>query len=380
MDRGGSLTFGVALAFAAAATAAWLLGVPSAIDGVLDVLPEMLAVPVVLLALRLGRHRAVVATVLVVSLHRLEVPVVSTAIVIAAHIIVLALVPDRKPSRWPVLLHLVLAVASLPLLMAGRSVVTEWPGVIPVADGWTAAAAYVVAGVVALGAVWWKRGPMEAVLPWLAVAFAVVALGPQDPILRSLALSAAQAILVVAMVEESHRLAFHDRLTGLPNRRAFDDRLRRLRGRFAIAMADIDRFKAFNDRWGHIRGDEALRMVAAEMAKVDARSDVFRYGGEEFAVILPGAERTAATEVLEAMRSNVFERGFVVRSTSRPTRRPRRGKKKMNEGRRVKISISIGVAFSGPRRPDPGSVLRAADRALYRAKRGGRNRVVATSS
>jgi len=101
-------------------------------------------------------------------------------------------------------------------------------------------------------------------------------------------------VLVVSLVETSHRMAYGDELTGLPGRRALDEALLRLGGRYAIAMVDIDHFKRFNDQYGHDAGDQLLRMVGGQLTQIEAGGRPFRYGGEEFAVLFPGKSADAS--------------------------------------------------------------------------------------
>src|SRR6185436_12678910 len=93
-------------------------------------------------------------------------------------------------------------------------------------------------------------------------------------------MAAAGAVLVGALMQESHRLAFRDELTGLPGRRALDARLRSLPGRYTVAMVDVDHFKKFNDTHGHDIGDQVLKLVGARLAEVGGSGKAFRYGGE----------------------------------------------------------------------------------------------------
>jgi diguanylate cyclase (GGDEF)-like protein len=165
-----------------------------------------------------------------------------------------------------------------------------------------------------------------------------------------------------AQVLESE--AHTDTLTGLPNRRRFDEEFARafggaLRrdGALAVAIADIDRFKIYNDTFGHQAGDEALHRIGSVIADSVGRSGDFaaRYGGEEFVVILEDTELEGATGVAERIRIAVELCGLRT-----PAGEP--------------LTVSVGVAS---RRPGESAddVLRRADAALYAAKDGGRNRV-----
>jgi len=165
--------------------------------------------------------------------------------------------------------------------------------------------------------------------------------------------------------------SFADGLTGIANRRGFDESLEaevrratRIPAAVSLIMVDIDYFKAYNDLYGHQRGDECLIKVAAALTGATRRATdlVARYGGEEFAIILPGTDADGALHVGEQLRATVealgIEHGY------------------SNAAKHV--TASVGVATSLEASPVEAAVLiGAADRALYRAKRAGRNRVVA---
>lgn len=163
-------------------------------------------------------------------------------------------------------------------------------------------------------------------------------------------------------------LSYVDALTAIANRRRFDEVLElewrravRAHTPLALAMIDIDSFKAYNDGYGHQQGDSCLRAVAAALADglVRAGDMVGRYGGEEFGVILPGTDLAGAAQVAESLRQRVERLGM-----------PNRG------AARAVVTISCGVASLAPdAETDPRELLHRADLALYRAKQRGRNRV-----
>jgi diguanylate cyclase (GGDEF)-like protein len=164
-------------------------------------------------------------------------------------------------------------------------------------------------------------------------------------------------------LEEAERGAHTDALTGLPNRRSFDDLIaavpprRRASDDLGILMVDIDRFKRLNDRHGHATGDAVLRAVAGAIAAtVRAEDTPARYGGEEFAVILRRASAPQAAEVAERVRRAV--------ATIPPDRL----------AVDLPVTVSVGVAVAGPDE-DISAVIERADQALYLAKRRGRDRV-----
>jgi diguanylate cyclase (GGDEF)-like protein len=168
-------------------------------------------------------------------------------------------------------------------------------------------------------------------------------------------------------------MAFRDELTGLKGRRALNQALPKLGSRYTIAMLDVDHFKKFNDRYGHDVGDEVLKMVAAQMGRVTGGGKAYRYGGEEFTVLFPRKSVESALPHLEQLREAIANAGFTVREKQRPAEKPQKQRK--GSGKTVQITISIGVAQRDDESRDPEAVIKAADKALYRAKKGGRNRV-----
>jgi diguanylate cyclase (GGDEF)-like protein len=182
--------------------------------------------------------------------------------------------------------------------------------------------------------------------------------------------------LLVSAVEEAHRLAYHDGLTGLPSRRALDERLQRLAGRYTVAMVDVDHFKQFNDRHGHDVGDQVLRLVATRLRDTPG-ARAYRYGGEEFALVFRGRSLEDALEALEGARRAIGERPFVVRGADRPARKPKRRLFLWRDRPTLSVTVSLGAAERRGWRQSPEDVVKSADQALYRAKEKGRNRVVA---
>lgn len=182
-------------------------------------------------------------------------------------------------------------------------------------------------------------------------------------------------ILILGALESSYRMANHDELTGLPGRRALDEELKRLSGNYTIAMVDVDFFKKFNDTYGHHIGDEVLRMVASKLAENTGGGRAFRYGGEEFAMVFPGKSLDEAVPYLEVVRSTVEVTPFAVRSRPRPRKKPAKPKTRAGSGKKVTVTISIGAAERDGRMDAADKVIRAADKALYRAKQQGRNQV-----
>lgn len=183
--------------------------------------------------------------------------------------------------------------------------------------------------------------------------------------LEAAAVEASAALARVYTLRDAETRASTDALTGLPNRRYFDEylvllaRRRRADDRVGVLMIDIDRFKRLNDTFGHGVGDHVLRAVAQAIAGAVREDDVpARFGGEEFAVLLRNPTLAVATEIGERVRAAVS--GLDLHRLGVPA-----------------VTVSVGVAVAEAPDEALDAVIDAADRALYRAKRGGRDRVVA---
>jgi diguanylate cyclase (GGDEF)-like protein len=207
------------------------------------------------------------------------------------------------------------------------------------------------------------------------VACAVVpdpaaALEHRQALIAAAALILSTVILSGALVESDRahrRRSTLDSLTGLFNRNALEQRLADLDGQpcdhdeglsHALLLCDLDNFKRVNDRLGHAAGDAVLQDVAYAMrAALRAGDTIYRVGGEEILVILPGADREGAIEIAERLREEVQDR--------RPIG--------------VEVTVSIGIAVAEPEVVDTDDLIARADAALYAAKAGGRNRVFVDS-
>jgi len=171
------------------------------------------------------------------------------------------------------------------------------------------------------------------------------------------------------MEYELAKLAFVDGLTGVANRRCFDDGLEREwrraardRSMLSVLMIDVDRFKLFNDTYGHQRGDEVLQTVAGCVTQTVHRPGdlAARYGGEEFVVLLPATSAAGALVIAESIRHAVEK--HAIPSSGSPTQN---------------VTVSVGVAsVMVDLDASPAQLLQAADAALYQAKHAGRNQVV----
>ncbi|BBP43485.1 GGDEF domain-containing protein [Thiosulfativibrio zosterae] len=165
-------------------------------------------------------------------------------------------------------------------------------------------------------------------------------------------------MILLAIIFDAHHMAYVDELTGLKGRRALFETFMGLGRKYSIAMMDIDHFKKFNDTYGHDIGDVVLRAVADNLAMIETGS-VYRYGGEEFTVVLKGKTPEEAKPYLEQVRQAIEHMKLKV-----PV------KNKMTE---VKVTVSFGVAARDDTHKKPTQVMKAADEALYQAKQAGRN-------
>lgn len=170
--------------------------------------------------------------------------------------------------------------------------------------------------------------------------------------------------------DKLERLATLDGLTGVPNRRRFEEYLavswkigQRNRTSLAVVMLDIDHFKLYNDSYGHQKGDECLGRVAKALEQSLKRpADMMaRYGGEEFAAVLPESDAKGAVKVAQSMCKNVA--ALNIPHMASPT------------SPHVSISIGVAAVIPGAHLPSPSPLVRSADTMLYRAKESGRNRV-----
>lgn len=375
---------------------AWVAGLTGLLEThrpVTDVIAEALALLLIVLAWRFRRGRLAVAALLVgASNFLVRGPLAdagsgagATLLVLAVPVLLalLALLPERPVKHFQILALAITVLTLSVIAAAAHSTVSAAPGNGGLPDLALFLAAPDVARLVFLIAAAFvalafaaRREAFEGALLWVLAAAALALLPGRGPAASTLAFGAAQVVLLLGVIEDSYRLAYHDQLTELPGRRALEEALQTLDGDYAIAMVDVDHFKRFNDRHGHKAGDEALRMVATELRRVKGGGRAYRYGGEEFAIVFHGATPTTAREHLEVVRSAVANRKFALRGQDRPREKPDKPKDPTRPARLISVTVSIGVAGPNTRHGTADTVVRAADRALYRAKNAGRNRVV----
>jgi len=222
-----------------------------------------------------------------------------------------------------------------------------------------------------------RRSAVSAALAGSLVAFAIAVHVPTASLTFSVFTAMAELMVAVAVLQDTFHMAFRDELTGIPSRRALNERLAGLGRVYTVAMVDVDHFKNFNDTFGQDLGDQVLKMIAAHIAGVGGSGTAYRYGGEEFTILFPGKETEESMPHLEALRAQIESYRLALRASDRP-KKARQGKRQRG-GRRgrnaVSVTVSIGVAGRNDRLDTPQAVIDAADRALYRAKDKGRNQL-----
>lgn len=185
---------------------------------------------------------------------------------------------------------------------------------------------------------------------------------------KKLEQSKAEVDMLKTNLEQASTAAMMDALTGVANRKAFDENINQLttackqEGRqLCLLMVDIDHFKKFNDTFGHLIGDQVIKIVATALKDlVKGKDFVARYGGEEFAVLLPDTPLKGGQIVADSIRANIADRELKRKDTGESY---------------GQITVSIGVTMFNPVRDKIDDFIARADKALYTSKRNGRNRV-----
>lgn len=197
------------------------------------------------------------------------------------------------------------------------------------------------------------------------------------PYISSTLFSLAGVLIIMYVISASHQMAFNDRLTNIPGRRALEMDMKHLGRKFTIAMLDVDHFKSFNDTYGHDTGDDVLKLVASRMTGVGGNAKVYRYGGEEFTILFKGKTAKDSKPYLDELREQIQDYQMVIRDEAKRPADNKQGAKKRggkNQRSTVSVTVSIGAADSKTTRK-PEEVLKKADKALYSAKEKGRNQV-----
>ena len=330
----------------------------------------------------------------------------ATAIFVPANILVVLLLPERgivyfRNYRW-LMLGLVEVLLTAWIATSGRIALsgTIWHAAL---DHWLLRAAptpllgrlvMAAALIAALIRAWPRFSPLEVGMVGAVIAFFIACEWPDGGVVYGVFVFASGAILLLAVLQESHRMAFQDELTGLPSRRALEEKLVALGPSYTIAMVDVDHFKKFNDTHGHDVGDQVLKLVGARLGQIDGGGKAFRYGGEEFAVLFPDRKLDEAMPFLESLRQQIENYKMSMRTDQQRRNDARRKSDRRsktqsalalglppapplrtNRAEQLSVTVSIGAAQRSELLDTTDLVIRAADEALYRAKGAGRNRV-----
>ncbi|AZC33839.1 GGDEF domain-containing protein [Pseudomonas chlororaphis] len=199
------------------------------------------------------------------------------------------------------------------------------------------------------------------------------------PFTLNIMCSQVMLMIAAAVAHEAYQMAFRDELTGLPGRRALNERMQRLGRNYVLAMSDVDHFKKFNDTHGHDVGDQVLRLVASKLSKVSGGGRAYRYGGEEFAVVFAGKTLDECMPHLEVIRETIANYSIQLRNQENRPQDDQQGRQRRGAAAAssVSVTVSIGVAERQMEHRSPEEVLKSADQALYSAKGAGRNCVMA---
>lgn len=296
--------------------------------------------------------------------------------VAALNIAVLAVLPPARPLGRRGLIRLVVTLAQMGAVVALGASPAGWNAIsarFAAAVGPLTASATVIGAasigliVLVVGAGRSPRAVHRAAV-WTNGALVLATVGPA----WASVLLAAGVGWVAAIIESTYVLSYRDGLTRLPSRRAFDMALTDLGRRYSVAMVDVDHFKQFNDRHGHDIGDQVLKMVARQLGRVRG-GRAYRYGGEEFAIIFPRRAKDGVKEILKELLGTIERSEFHVRGGTSRARKGTKRRRGGGGGKRVSVTVSIGAAERSGLRRRSADVVEAADKALYRAKRAGRN-------
>jgi diguanylate cyclase (GGDEF)-like protein len=385
----------VAIIAATAPAVALLPPLPASLAGLRTAGPYAVLITATLLAwwFNRGRSFVILASLLVAyaAFQLFPTKAVYTALVVIVPFnALMAMIRPERGARYVVVYRWLVLLAGECLLVAwiaaaGRSPVsgTWWNTML---DWWlfrspptplVGRLVFAAAFIAAVTQAYPDHTPLQVGNCGALAAFFIAAENAGAPSVYTAFMTAAGIILIAALLQESHQLAFRDLLTGLPGRRALEERLRSLGERYAIAMIDVDHFKQFNDTHGHDVGDQVLKLVGARLSQVGGGGTAYRYGGEEFSVVFPDRDLAEALPKLEALRGAIERYRMAIRGEDRP-KKAEEGSKRRGAGApesMLSVTVSIGAAGPAESAPTPHHVIKAADQALYRAKKAGRNRV-----
>ncbi|MEN6439472.1 MAG: GGDEF domain-containing protein [Syntrophobacter sp.] len=389
------------LFFAAVVLIKWNLIDPW-LGTIVQIGPGAILITSVLLGWRFNRSRLVFAVLMLAIADRVflyfapganalgKLILISTAILLPLNLAILSLVKERGIATPHGIFRVCLILAQ-PLAVAATwryhydtvSVYLDYPiikasilqSLPPMPLPQSAMIAMVIAFLLLGCGLIRRQGPIESGFFWALATVCFTLVSRKPGTVSTFYFCTAGLILLISVVEASYAMAFRDELTGLPARRSLNEFLYRMGSHYTVAMVDIDFFKKVNDTYGHEVGDQVLCMVASKLAKVSGGGKAFRYGGEEFTVIFPGKAMEETIPFLEHLRIVIESAAFQIRGRARPKKKPKTPAPGKGSRNSVPVTISIGVAERDEENVKPRDVIKAADQALYRAKKEGRNRV-----
>lgn len=207
---------------------------------------------------------------------------------------------------------------------------------------------------------------------WALISLLIPAIFFQSKTSFVLFSSLCAVIFIIALLKDSYSMAYIDTLTGIPARRALEESFLKLGSKYTLAMVDIDFFKKFNDTYGHDVGDDVLKLVAEQLNAIKGGGKAFRYGGEEFTILFANKTHDEILVYLEDVRKSIEKRAFTIRDKNRPKEKPEKKVKQKNL-KKVKLTVSIGVAHAPTDGKTSQEIIKKADISLYKAKENGRN-------
>ena len=196
----------------------------------------------------------------------------------------------------------------------------------------------------------------------------------QQPQLATLFIILSGLLIIFSITINAYSLAYLDELTNLPSRRAMLQNISTLGKRYCIAMVDVDHFKKFNDKYGHDIGDQVLKKLASHLRHVRG-GKAFRYGGEEFVIIFQNKNLHESSLFCNQLCKKVENSPFMLRNKKRPKTKQKGAQRKQRDATPLTITISIGLAERSQELASADKVIKHADKALYKAKKNGRNQV-----
>lgn len=189
---------------------------------------------------------------------------------------------------------------------------------------------------------------------------------------NSISFSILPLLFIGGLIGDSHSMAYRDQLTGIKSRRSLEQAATGLGSQYSVVMCDVDHFKKFNDTYGHDVGDQVLRLVAKKLDEVEGNGKAYRYGGEEFTLLFPGKRADQISHHVEKVRKSIETYKIAIRDDTRDqkSKKHRTGK---HAQRTVSVTMSFGIAqLDGESLPFE-DIVKAADKALYKSKKAGRN-------